>query len=102
MNALRHSFLASLALALCACAPLYSPPVDWTYDDPKTDADFRPDLTACVAEFDPSHIQDMQGDDEYQVTGTFIDTQRTAPVVHCMEAKGWNAEGPDYDPYAIR
>ena len=89
-------FIMLLSLAASACAPIYTPETTWTYDDPKTDDDFEPDMTECVQYFDRAHLYEMDDDGEYQVSGLFVDTARTQAVVSCMEAKGWNAEGPEW------
>jgi hypothetical protein len=85
--------VATLMLAaLPACAPIYTPPTSWTYDAPKEDGDFEPDMTECVQYFDRAHLHDLDNGGAYQVSGLFVDTSRTEGVVGCMEAKGWNPE----------
>ncbi len=83
-----------LLLLATACAPIYTPATEW-YSD-QTDDTFRPDLTACVQQFDPDHISEMDDDGEYEPSGLFVDTARTQAVVSCMEAKGWDADGWDW------
>ena len=89
---MKLKYSAIVLLALSACAPIYTPETEWYYDAPKTDGDFRPDLTECVQDYDRPHLYEMDDDGEYQPTGFFIETTRTQAVVSCMEAKGWDAE----------
>ena len=86
------SLLASL-LVLSACAPIYTPETTWTYDDPKTDDDFRPDLTECVQYFDRAHLDEMNDGGEYQVSGFFIDTARTQAGCQLHGSEGLERRG---------
>jgi hypothetical protein len=91
-------------ILLGECSPIYTPPWGWAvgidltqYPTPaekqKALAEarerFRPDLTACVSENDPQHLHEMDNGGEYQISGWFVSTARTAPVQRCMSRKGW-------------
>lgn len=54
-------------------------------------SDFSSTLRSCVATYDPDRLQDFDEGREYRISGWFVDSGRTGPVIRCMEENGWLA-----------
>jgi hypothetical protein len=104
-GAIRMGLMVAGIVLLGGCSPIYTPPWGWAVGiDQKenltpVDVDkaatkafherFHPDLTACVATYDPQCLYEMENGSEYRISGWFVSTARTAPVQSCMIRKGW-------------
>ena len=101
----RTGAMAALTFTLAACA--YTVERRWTYtfnlSSPRQsfearalEADeakkhFSDTLRDCVSKFDPGHLVTFDETREYQISGWFVDSDRTGPVIRCMSEKGWIA-----------
>jgi len=101
----RIGVVMALAFTLGSCA--YTVERKWTYtfnpspqprtfEQQKAEADeaemrFQDTLRDCISKFDAGRLSAYDETHDYRISGWFIDSDRTGPVIHCMREKGWIA-----------
>lgn len=92
------SRLVLLASVMLSSACVYDVPRKWVATDQfmsdksQKPEPFRLALTACVTQYDPAHLYQLDNGGEYQqISGWFLSHEKSAVMNECMQRKGWMA-----------